>query len=54
MFPLGELDKSEVRQLAREISLPNATRKDSQGICFLGKIDYSDFLARHLGEKEDL
>ncbi len=52
MFPLGELDKSEVRQLAREISLPNATRKDSQGICFLGKIDYSDFLARHLGEKE--
>ena len=52
MFPLGELDKSEVREIARKAGLPNAARKDSQGICFLGKINYSDFLARHLGEKE--
>lgn len=52
MFPLGNLDKSEVREIARRASLPNAARKDSQGICFLGKIDYSDFIARHLGEKE--
>lgn len=52
IFPLGEMDKSEVRSLARQAELPNATRKDSQGICFLGKIDYSDFIARHLGEKE--
>ncbi len=52
MFPLGDMDKSEVRQLAKDVSLPNASRKDSQGICFLGKIDYSDFIARHLGEKE--
>ena len=52
MFPLGEMDKSEVRELARQASLPNASRKDSQGICFLGKIDYSDFIARHLGVKK--
>lgn len=52
IFPLGEMDKSEVRELARVAALPNASRKDSQGICFLGKIDYSDFIARHLGEKE--
>lgn len=52
MFPLGDLDKSEVREIARRAGLPNASRKDSQGICFLGKINYSDFLARHLGEKE--
>ena len=52
MFPLGELPKSEVRRLAQEAHLPNASRKDSQGICFLGKINYSDFIERHLGTKE--
>ncbi len=52
MFPLGNLPKSEVRRLASELKLPNATRKDSQGICFLGKIDYSDFIERKLGVKE--
>lgn len=52
LFPLGDLPKSEVRRLAKEAQLPNAGRKDSQGICFLGKIDYSDFIKRHLGEKE--
>lgn len=51
MFPLGTLDKSEVREIAIKAALPNAKRKDSQGICFLGKIDYSDFLSRKLGEK---
>lgn len=51
LFPLGEMPKSEVRRLATEVKLPNAGRKDSQGICFLGKIDYNDFLRRHLGEK---
>lgn len=51
IFPLGDIPKSEVREIARAAALPNATRKDSQGICFLGKIDYSDFIARHLGEK---
>lgn len=52
MFPLGELPKKEVRKIAEEVKLPNASRKDSQGICFLGKINYNDFIRRHLGEKE--
>lgn len=51
MFPLGRLTKSEVRRLASEAALPNASRKDSQGICFLGKIDYADFIERHLGTR---
>lgn len=51
LFPLGSMPKSEVRALAKAISLPNATRKDSQGICFLGKINYKDFLKRHLGDQ---
>lgn len=50
-FPLGDIPKSEVRAIAAGIKLPNAQRRDSQGICFLGKINYNDFLRRHLGEK---
>lgn len=49
LFPLGTLPKSEVRRLASEAGLPTAERKDSQGICFLGKINYNDFIERHLG-----
>lgn len=52
MFPLGEMPKRLVRAAAEAAGLPNATRKDSQGICFLGKINYSDFIKRHLGEKK--
>ncbi|MDE7402329.1 MAG: tRNA 2-thiouridine(34) synthase MnmA [Muribaculaceae bacterium] len=52
MFPLGEFPKSEVRRMALEAGLPNAKRKDSQGICFLGKIDYNDFIRRHLGTRK--
>ena len=52
MFPIGHLMKSEVRQMAAAAHLPSATRKDSQGICFLGKINYNDFLRRYLGERE--
>ena len=52
MFPLGELPKSEVRKIAEEVTLPNASRKDSQGICFLGKINYNDFIRRHLGTRK--
>lgn len=52
MFPLGDMPKAEVRKRAVEAGLPNAFRKDSQGICFLGKINYNDFIRRHLGEKE--
>lgn len=51
LFPLGSIPKKDVRRIALEANLPNATRKDSQGICFLGKIDYSEFLQRQLGEK---
>lgn len=52
MFPLGDMPKAEVREAAKAAGLPNASRKDSQGICFLGKINYNDFLERHLGQKE--
>ncbi|XP_057539097.1 uncharacterized protein LOC130817421 [Amaranthus tricolor] len=52
IFPLGRLSKDEVRKLATDFVLPNKDRKDSQGICFLGKIKFSDFVARHIGEKE--
>lgn len=52
MFPIGNLPKAEVRRIAAEQKLPSAFRKDSQGICFLGKINYNDFIKRYLGEKE--
>ena len=51
MFPLGNIPKEEVRRRAQEAALPNASRKDSQGICFLGKINYNDFIERHLGTR---
>ncbi len=51
MFPIGDLPKSRVREIALDIKLPNAKRRDSQGICFLGKINYNDFIRRHLGER---
>ena len=44
LFPVGHLEKSEVRKLAEKFGLPVAEKKDSQGICFLGKIDIKDFL----------
>lgn len=51
MFPIGHLTKKEVRKLAVEMNLPSAHRPDSQGICFLGKINYNDFIRGHVGEK---
>ena len=51
-FPIGGLLKSEVRELAEQYDLPNKKRKDSQGICFLGKIEFRDFLKHHLGTKK--
>ncbi|KAK3032983.1 hypothetical protein RJ639_035811 [Escallonia herrerae] len=50
IFPLGCIPKDEVRKLAKNFELPNQDRKDSQGICFLGKIKFSEFVARHIGE----
>lgn len=49
-FPLGNLNKCQVRQLAQTYDLPNKDRKDSQGICFLGKIKFSDFVRHHVGD----
>ena len=52
MFPIGGLTKHEVREIADAAGLPSAKRKDSQGICFLGKINYNNFVRRFLGERE--
>lgn len=54
LFPLGCIPKDEVRRLATKFDLPNKDRKDSQGICFLGKIRFSEFVARHIGEREGI
>lgn len=51
MFPIGHLQKEEVRKLAMSMKLPSANRPDSQGICFLGKINYTDFIRKYAGEK---
>jgi tRNA-uridine 2-sulfurtransferase len=51
LFPIGEYTKSEVRKLAKEFDLPNAERKDSQGICFVGKVDFVDFLKQYIPSK---
>ena len=50
-FPIGHLHKHQVRKLAEDFNLPNKRRKDSQGLCFLGKIRYDEFIKFHLGEK---
>jgi tRNA-specific 2-thiouridylase len=52
MFPIGNLMKSEVRAIAHKQNMPSAHRRDSQGICFLGKVNYVDFLRKYIGEKE--
>jgi tRNA (5-methylaminomethyl-2-thiouridylate)-methyltransferase len=52
LFPIGTYKKKQVRELAHSYDLPNMSRKDSQGICFLGKIKFSDFIKHHLGEVE--
>ena len=51
LFPIGHYVKDEVRQIAEREHLVNAKRKDSQGICFLGKINYNDYIRRYLGEQ---
>jgi len=51
MFPIGNMLKSEVRTIAETQNLPSAKRKDSQGICFLGKINYNDFIERYMGKR---
>ena len=50
LFPLGDMKKDEVRTLAREIGLPVAEKKDSQGICFLGKVKVPQFLSEFIDD----
>ncbi len=52
IFPLGELTKPEVRELAEKFGLPTAKKKDSQGICFIGHIDLKQFLMEQIGVKQ--
>ena len=52
LFPIGHLTKKEVRKIAEKAKLHTATKKDSQGICFLGKIPMKDFLSHFIEEKE--
>lgn len=52
LFPIGHLQKPEVREIAARTGLPTATRKDSQGICFVGKVDLPTFLQQQLAKKE--
>ena len=51
LFPVGDYLKSEVREIARKAGLPTAEKKDSQGICFVGKVTLDDFLKEYLPEK---
>lgn len=51
LFPIGHYMKDEVRHIAEREHLVNARRKDSQGICFLGKVNYNDYVRRYLGEQ---
>ncbi|MFY0643925.1 MAG: tRNA 2-thiouridine(34) synthase MnmA [Bacteroidia bacterium] len=52
LFPIGELQKSEVREIAKEQDLVTAEKRDSQGLCFIGKVKLPDFLKQQLKEKQ--
>lgn len=54
LFPIGDYVKPKVRIIARKFGLPNAEKKDSQGICFLGQVTLKDFLGNYLPEKKGL
>lgn len=51
LFPIGDYLKSEVRKIARKAKLPTADKKDSQGICFLGKVSLGEFIGKYIPEK---
>lgn len=52
LFPIGKFKKSEIRNIACKFNLSTQTRRDSQGICFLGQIKFKEFIKHHLGELE--
>jgi len=54
LFPIGDYLKSEVREIARKAGLPTAEKKDSQGICFLGKVTLDEFLGKYIPEKRGM
>jgi len=54
LFPIGELNKSEVREIAAELGLVTAEKKDSQGLCFIGKVRLPEFLQQKLKPKEGM
>ena len=51
LFPLGDIHKTEVRKIAEQLQLPNATKKDSTGICFIGERPFREFLNRYLAQQ---
>lgn len=51
LFPIGHLKKTEVRKIAAKIKLPTATKKDSQGVCFLGPLNMKEFIAHYIPKK---
>jgi len=51
IFPIGDIEKPEVRKLAKKFKLPNADKKDSQGLCFIGKVDIKEFLSHYMEPK---
>lgn len=52
LFPVGGIEKSHVRKLAQRFGLPTATKKDSQGLCFLGKLDMKEFLGHFIAKRK--
>ena len=52
LFPVGDMTKPEVRTLATKFKLPNAYKKDSQGLCFIGKVDVKEFLKHYIKTRE--
>lgn len=52
LFPVGDMPKSQVRKVAEKFGLATATKKDSQGVCFIGEIDMKDFLGHYIEQKK--
>jgi tRNA-specific 2-thiouridylase len=52
LFPIGDYTKPQVREIAKKFGLPNAERQDSQGLCFVGKVDFPQFLSAHLSPQK--